>query len=131
MRAPWREMGMKDGMNLVFDPSAMTDDLVAARYEASQALGLGRRRPHLGQEPGGMERRKNPGVNFVGLDMCMGDRLDMQRIGDDDARHEGRENPHHGHRVARRFDDHLIACVQSLAEPFQRRARHVDAASPT
>jgi hypothetical protein len=38
-------MRMQDRMHLILDPRAMTDDLVATRNKAPQALGLGRRRP--------------------------------------------------------------------------------------
>jgi len=124
---------MQDRMNLVLDPRAVTNLLIAVRHERPQAFGLSRQFAHLEQAPGGMERRKNPGVDLIRHDMGLrlGDRPDLQRISNDDARLEGRENQHQCHRVASGLDDDLIARLQGLVEPFQLRARHVGAASPS
>jgi hypothetical protein len=59
----------------------------------------------------------------------MGDRLDLQRIGNHHPRHIRRQNPRHGHAVAGRLDHHFVGGPKALAEAFQRRARHVDPAS--
>ena len=88
MRATRHEMRMQDRMDLVLDPRAMTDDLVATRYKAPQALCLGRRRPDFRQKSSRVEARQNSCVDLVGLHMRVGNRPDLQRIGDDDTRHE-------------------------------------------
>jgi len=58
----------------------------------------------------------------------MGDRFDLQRIGDHHALHEKRQHPRHGHAVAGRLNRHLVRRQKALAEALQRRARHVDPA---
>jgi hypothetical protein len=70
-------MGMQDRMNFVFDPRAMADDLVAPRNEPPQPLGLGVGQPDLRQKIGGPQRRQDAGIDLIGLDVCMGDRLDL------------------------------------------------------
>ena len=79
-------MRMQDGMHLVLDPRAMPDDLVAARHQPAQALGLGIGQPDLRQEARRPQRRQHAGVDLVGLDVSMRDRLDLQRVGHDHPR---------------------------------------------
>ena len=93
MWATRHEMRMQNRMDLVFDTRAMADDLVATRYEAPQALGIGWWRPYLGQETCGMEICQNASIDFVGLNVRVGNRPDLQRISDDNSRHERREDP--------------------------------------
>ena len=60
MRTTRREMRMQDGMDLVLDPRAMADDLVATRYKAPHALCLGRRRPDFRQKSAAWRLARTP-----------------------------------------------------------------------
>ena len=108
MRARRDQVRVEDGMHLVLDPRAMPDDLVAPRHPTPQPLGRRVGCPDLGQIAGCMQLRQNAGVDLVGLHLRKGDGLHLQRIGDDRPSHERRQDPHHRHRVAGRFDDDLV-----------------------
>ena len=86
MRARRDQMRLQDGMHLVLDPRAMPNDLVAARHQTTQALGVGVGQPNLRQEVRRPQRRQHAGVDLVGLDVRMGDRLHLQRVGHDHSR---------------------------------------------
>lgn len=87
MRAWWHEVGVQHRVGLVLKPRSMADHLDAPRDEPRQPLGHCIRRPDLRQEPGRIEVGEHAGVDHVGLHVRMGDRLDLQRVGDHDARH--------------------------------------------
>jgi hypothetical protein len=86
MRAARDQVRVQDCVDLVLDPGSMLDDLIAARDQTAQLLGVGIGCPNLWQEAGRIEVRQNPGVDLVRFDMRVGDRLDLQWIGDDHAR---------------------------------------------
>lgn len=96
----------------------MTHDLVAPCDEPAPPLGLLVRDPDLRQETAGLQLRQNAGVDLVGLNPCMRDRLHLHRIGDDHPADMGRQHPDHRHRVARRLDDHLVLIAKTAAEAF-------------
>ena len=120
-------MRVQDRGHLVLDPRAVPDHLVAPRHEPPPAFGVSIGQPDLGQKVGGPQRRQNTGIDLVGLDVRMGDRLDLQRVGDDHPSDIGREHADHCHRVAGRLDDDLVLFAEAAAERRQSRARHVDA----
>jgi hypothetical protein len=88
MRTTRHEMRMQNRMNLVLDPRAMTDDLIATRHESPHALRRGRRYPDFRQKSCRVEARQNACVDLIGLHMRVGNRPDQQRIGDDETRNE-------------------------------------------
>lgn len=114
-------------MHLVLEPRAMPHDLVAPRHQPTLAFRFRVRRPDLRQVPGRLQAGERAGVDLVGLDVSLGDRLHLQRIGDNHPCHERRQNPRH-HAVGGRFDHHLITGQQGLAKSLQRSPRHIDAA---
>jgi len=120
-------MRVQDRVHLVLDPRAVPDHLVAPRHEPPPAFGVSIGQPDLGQKVGGPQRRQNTGIDLVGLDVRMGDRLDLQRVGDDHPSDIWREHADHCHRVAGRLDDDLVLFAEAAAERRQSRARHVDA----
>lgn len=104
MRAFGNQMRVKDGVDLVLDAGAMADDLVAACHQTSHALGDGIWCPDLRQEAGSMQVRQNPCIDLVRLDPGMGDRLDLQWIGNDHPCHMRRQHMRDRHAVTRRLD---------------------------
>lgn len=118
-------MRLQDGMHLVLDPRPVPDDLVASRNKPPPTLGLGVGQPNLGQEVGRPQLRQHAGVDLVGFDPGVRDRLHLQRVGHDHARHVGAEHAHHRHGVAGRLDDNLIRPCQRPPEAFQPRPGHV------
>jgi hypothetical protein len=122
----------EDRVGLVLDPRAMLDDLVASRQQAAPALCLSIGQPDLGQEAGGLQRREHTSIYLVGLDPSVGDRLHLQRVGDDHPRHVGAQHMYHSHRVAGGLDHHLVvwsSCGRSPQAPRgSSRPGHTSAA---
>jgi hypothetical protein len=118
-------------MHLVLDPRAVSDNLVAPRHQPPEAFGIGVGQPDLRQEIGRPQRRQHAGIDLVRLDVRVGDRLDLQRIGHDDARHMRRKHADHGHGITGRLDDDLVLLAQATAETLQPRAGHADASGRT
>lgn len=75
------QMCRQNPVGLVLHSGAATDDLVAPRHQAAPAFRLGIGQPHLGQKAGRMQRRQDTGIDLVGLDVRVRDRLHLQRIG--------------------------------------------------
>jgi hypothetical protein len=82
--------------------------------------GVGRQTRHA--------RCQDAGIDLVGLDPRVRDRLHLQWIGNDHARHIGLEHPHHRHGIAGGLDHHLIILGQGATKAFQCRSRHVNPA---
>lgn len=94
------------------DPaSARRIDLTAAARSETRRRRFGVRSvrgPDLRQEACGMKLRQDSGVHLVGLDPRMGDGLHLQRVRDDDPRHERCQKPDDGRSIARRFQNDFI-----------------------
>lgn len=103
-------------MHLVLDLRAMPDDLIPLSRQRLQPLGLRIRKPNLGQEVRRPQRCQHAAVDLVGLDPCVLDRLDLQRVGDDHAGDMGAQHPNHGHGISGRLDDYLVLAGQCAAE---------------
>src|SRR5271166_342524 len=131
MRAGRDQMGMQDRMNLVLDPRAVPNNLVAPRHQPSQALGIGVGQPDLGQEISRPQRGQYAGIDLVRLDVRMGDRLDLQRIGHDHARHVWPKHTDNGHGIAGCLNDDLVLLAKAAAETLQPGAGHADASGWT
>ena len=82
-------MRVQDRMHLVLDPSAMPHDLITPRHQPAFAFGHRIRCPYLGQVSGRVQTCERAGVDFISLNVGIGDRLHLQRIGDDHPRHTG------------------------------------------
>jgi hypothetical protein len=128
MRALRDQVRVQDRMHLILEPRAMPHDLVAPRHQPALAFGLRVRCPHLRQVPRRLQTGERASINLVGLYVSLGDRLHLQRIGDNHPRHEWRQNPRHRHAVGGRFDNHLITGQQGLGKSLQRSPRHINAA---
>jgi hypothetical protein len=57
-------------MHLVLDLRAVPDNLVTARHQPPQALGIGVGQPDLGQIISRSQRRQHAGIDLVGLDVA-------------------------------------------------------------
>ncbi|MGY4592776.1 hypothetical protein ACVWXL_000522 [Bradyrhizobium sp. GM22.5] len=128
MRALRDQVRVQDRMHLVLEPRAMAHDLVAPRHQPTLAFRLRVRRPDLRQVPSRLQTGERAGIDLVGLDVSLGDRLHLQRIGDNHPCHERCQNPRYRHAVAGRLDHHLITGQQGLAKSLQRSPRHINAA---
>ena len=83
-----------------------------------------------GRKPAARSDASTPASILSVLIVGMGDRLHLQRIGDDHARHVGAQHAHHRHGVAGGLDHHLVVLGQAAAEALEPRAGHVDPAVP-
>jgi len=70
-------------MHLILDACAMPHDLVTSRDQPALAFGLRVGRPNLRQIPGCVQTGERAGIDLIGLDVGLGDRLHLQRIADD------------------------------------------------
>jgi hypothetical protein len=61
----------------------------------------------------------------------VGDRLDLQRVGDDHALDIGGQHTNHRHRVAGRLDDDLVVLAEATAKALKPAAGHADASGRT
>lgn len=114
-------------MHLVLDPRPMPHDLVAAGDKSAQPFRGRVRRPDLRQVADCMQARQRRRIDLVGLDMRMGDRLHLQRIGDHHTSDVGCKHAGDRHAVSRRLYDNLVRLLQKLsAKPFQGGSGHID-----
>ena len=67
---------------------------------------------HLGDEVSAKELRENVGIDFVGLDPCVSDRLDLHRVGDHDPCAVSPEQRPNGPRVEGGLEDGRILLGQ-------------------
>ena len=67
------QMRMQDRVHLVLDPRAVPDNLVAARYQPPEALGIGIGQPDLRQKVGCPQRCQHAGVDLVRFDVRVRD----------------------------------------------------------
>ena len=126
MRALRDQVRVQDRVNLVLETGAMPHDLVASGCQPTFALGDGVRRPDLRQVACCMQACQRPRVDLVGLDVGMGDRLDLQGVGDDHPRNEPRQYARDRHAVPGGFDHHLVGWAEAIAQTLERRPSHVD-----
>ena len=89
MGALRHEVRLKDGMHLILDPRSMPHDLVATSDQPAQPLSPRIRRPDLRQEAACLKLRQDTGIDLVGLDPGMRDRLDLHRVSDNHPGYEG------------------------------------------
>jgi hypothetical protein len=82
--------------------------------------------PHARQVVGGQQLRQNLGVDLVRLDLRLGDRARLGRVGHHDARHTRFEQPRDRVRVAGRLQRDLVARRQTVGEQPQRLRRRLD-----
>jgi hypothetical protein len=87
---------------------------------AAQRVRLVVGQPHRRQVVGRQQLREHLGVDRVGLDLGLGDRARLRRVGHDHARHASLEQARDRVRVARRLQRDLIAGHQAVGEQPQR-----------
>ena len=95
---------MQDRLDLVLQPRALTDDMRAARDLAAQGVRRVVGQPHRRQVVGGQQLREHGGVDLVGLDLRLGDRAGLLRIGDHHPRDPPLQQLGDRVRVTRRLD---------------------------
>ena len=66
--------------------------------------------------------RQHSRVDLVGLDLGVGDRLDLQRMGENDIITNVIEPVVHHHPVARRLDNRVRVLTVSFQKPTERLA---------
>ena len=115
-------------MHFVLELRTMPHDLIAPRHQPALAFSLRVGRPDLRQVACRLQAGERAGIDLVGLYVSLGDRLDLQRIGDNYPRHEWRQRARHPHAVGGRLDHHLITWQQALAKSLQCGARHINPA---
>ena len=126
MRALRDQVRVQDRVNLVLETGAMPHDLVASGSQPTFALGDGVRRPDLWQVACSVQARQRARVDLVGLDVGMGDRLDLQGVGDDHPCNEPRQYARDRHAVPGSLNHHLVRCGEAIAQTLERRSSHVD-----
>ncbi len=77
-------------------------------------------RPGFGYQIGSEQMCQNRRVDLVGLDLGVGDRLDLQRMGENDIITNVVEPVVHHHPVARRLDNRMRVLPIAFEKPAQR-----------
>ena len=80
-RAPWDKVAVQHRVHLVLQPSGLTHDMRPTQHLAAQRAGRGIRTPHRRQIVRGQQLSQNLGVDLVGLDLRLGDRPGLGRVG--------------------------------------------------
>jgi hypothetical protein len=106
---------------MVLQPHALAHDLGPARHLATQRERVLVGNPHLGQEPAGIQLGQNGGVDFIGLDLGLGDEPHLQRISHDDASHVGLQRCRNRGSVTRGLKNYLVGAAKALGKRLQRR----------
>ncbi len=117
MRTFRDQMRMQDGMHLVLDPRSMPDDLIATRHEPAHPLRGRIRRPDIWQIACGVQAGQRCGIGLVGLQVRMGDRFHLERIGNHHSLYMGRQNPGHRHAAAGRLNHTSSVFFNCLPNP--------------
>jgi len=108
---------VEDGVDAVFDASAVGGEVGAGGGEVAEGGGVGVGDPDFGQEVGAEELGEDEGVDFVGFDAGLGDGAGAQGVGDDEAREEGLEEGDDGPGVEGGLEGELVGGLEvSLGE---------------
>src|SRR4051812_702220 len=84
--------------------------------------------PDLRQEAAGIELRRYTSIDRVGLDLGVGNRAHLLRVGDDHLLHVRSDHCRGRGSVARSLDHYNVVWRQLCGERQQQIATHVDAA---
>ena len=125
-RAARNEVAVQDRVDAVLQARALADDVGPTVDLASQRVGLVVGQPHARQVVGGQQLGEHLGVDLVGLDLRLGDRPGLRRVGDHHARHPTLQQPRDRVRVAGRLQRHLIGRGQAVGKQPQRLWRRRD-----
>lgn len=118
-------------MDLVLAAGALADELRASAEPAAQGAGVLVGHPALLEQVGVEQLRERPGVEAVGLDPRLGDRLEILGASHHhpgDVRLEQTSDPQ---GVARRPERHLIGRRQTVGEQLQRLGRSLHTSAGT
>ena len=126
-RAARDQVAMQDRLDLVLQPRALTDDVRAPGDLAAQRVRRVVRKPHAWQVVRGQQLGEHRGVDLVGLDLRLGDRPSLLRVGDHYPRDTRLEQLGDRVRVARRLQRDLVSRREAVGERPQplRRSRHL------
>jgi hypothetical protein len=114
---------VQDRLHLVLQPGPLPHDVGAADDLAAQREGGLIGQPHRRQEPGRQQLRQYCRVDLVSLDLGLGDRPSLLRVGDHHPAHMLFQQPRDRIGVPGRLQSHLITQAQALGElpqPFRR-----------
>jgi hypothetical protein len=114
------EVAHQHGVDLVLAARALAHQLGAPSEPAAQRPGVLVGHPAHGQQIGVEQPRERAGVQAIGLDPRLGDRLEILRAGHHDTRGVRLEQPRDPQRVAGRLQRDLIARRQTVGEHLQR-----------
>jgi hypothetical protein len=101
-------------------PGALAHDVGAAGDLATQRVGLVIRQPDRGQVVGRQQPRQHCRVDLVGLDLGLGDRPRLLRVGDHHPTRVALQQPRDRIGVAGRLQGHLVADTEAGGEGPQR-----------
>ena len=113
------QVGMKNRLDAVLQSRHLADQLGALGDDAALQLDVLGRHPDLRKELGRVQPGKGRGVDLVRLDLGPGDGSYLEGVGDDDATHEGRQQPDDDGRVARRLQHDVVFVGQHLVRESQ------------
>jgi hypothetical protein len=119
-RAPRDQVTVKNRLHPILQAGPLTHDMRAASHLTTQRLCGLVGDPHRRQIVRGQQLRQHLGVNLVGLDLRLGDRAGLLRIGHHHPRHMRLEQPDDRLRVARRLDRDLILRPEAVGKDPQR-----------
>jgi hypothetical protein len=115
-RAARDEIAVQDRLHLVLQPGPLPHDVGAADDLAAQREGGLIGQPHRRQEPGRQQLRQYCRVDLVSLDLGLGDRPSLLRVGDHHPAHMLFQQPRDRIGVAGRLQGHLITQAQAVGE---------------
>ena len=125
-RAARHEVAMQDRLDLVLQPRALAHQMRAPGDLAPARLGVLVGDPHARQVVGGQQLREDLGIDLVGLDLGLGDRPRLLRVGHHNPRNPAGQQPHDRVRVPGRLQRDLVAGRQAVGEDPQRLRRRRD-----
>jgi hypothetical protein len=128
-RAARDEIAVQDRLHLVLQPGPLPHDVGAADDLAAQREGGLIGQPHRRQEPGRQQLRQYCRVDLVSLDLGLGDRPSLLRVGDHHPAHMLFQQPRDRIGVAGRLQGHLITQAQAVGELPQCLRRGLDPSS--
>ena len=111
---------MQDRLHLVLQPRPLTHDVGPPRDLPAQRLRVLISDPHRREIVRRQQLRQDLGVDLVGLDLRLGDRPRLLRIGHDHPRDMRLDQPDDRVRVARRLDRDLVLRAEAVGEDPQR-----------
>jgi len=120
------QVAVQDRLHLVLQPGPLPHDVRAAGDPATQREGGIVGQPHRGQVVGRQQPRQHRCIDLVGLDLGLGDRPGLLRVGDHHPTHLALQQPRDRIGVAGRLQGHLVGDAEAVSEAPQRLRRQLD-----